>query len=345
MWRFDVLHVKFAVSALIGVLLAAPAAPAAEYTIKLTTLAPRDSSYHRALLRMGQAWRQASGGAVELIIYPGGIQGGESAMVERMRINQTQAGLLTVVGLSKIEPAVAGLQNMPMMFRSLEEVVYVTKELRPMLEKRLLAKGFVVFFWTDAGWVRFFSKEPVIHPSDLKPMKLFTWAGDSEQVDIMKSLGFNPVPLETADILPGLQTGLISAVPMPPSYALANQIYMEAHNMLELNWAPLVGALVITKRAWDKIPAPIQEQIFKAAVPAGNEIKVSARKEADEAVQTMQSKWGLIVHKTTPEIEAEWRALAESVYPKIRGQLVPADIFDEVRRILQEYRSGREGAQ
>jgi len=336
-------NVRLATLALVVVFLAAPGLIAAEYTIKLTTLAPRDSSYHRSLLRMGQAWRTASGGAVELIIYPGGIQGGESAMVERMRINQTQAGLLTAVGLSGIEPAVSGLQNMPMMFRSLDEVDHVVKEMQAMLEKRLLAKGFLVLFWTDAGWVRFFSKQPVIHSNDLKPLKLFTWAGNAEQVDIMKSLGFNPVPLETADIFPGLQTGLISAVPMPPSYALAGQIYIEARHMLELNWAPLVGALVVTKRAWDRIPQPVQAQMLSAAAQAGSEVKVAGRKEADDAVRTMQGKWGLTVHKTTPEIEVEWRSFAEAVYPRIRGQLVPADIFDEVRRILQDYRSARAG--
>jgi hypothetical protein len=33
--------------------------------------------------------------------------------------------------------------------------------------------------------------------------------------------------------------------------------------------------------------------------------------------------------------------LAEAVYPKIRGQLVPADIFDETMRALAEYRTGQ----
>ncbi len=70
-----------------------------------------------------------------------------------------------------------------------------------------------MLFWGDAGWVRFFSKEPVLHPADLKKLKLFVWAGDNQQVDIMKALGYQPVPLETGDILPGLQTGLIDAVP------------------------------------------------------------------------------------------------------------------------------------
>ena len=104
--------------------------------IKLTTLAPKGSSPHRALQKMGQAWREASGGAVDLIIYPGGIQGGEAAMVERMWINQSQAGLLTGVGLMEIEPTVSGLQNLPMMFRSLSNLRSVMSARLPMLPLR-----------------------------------------------------------------------------------------------------------------------------------------------------------------------------------------------------------------
>jgi TRAP-type transport system periplasmic protein len=40
----------------------------------------------------------------------------------------------------------------------------------------------------------------------------------------------------------------------------------------------------------------------------------------------------------TPALEAQWRTLFEGVYPQIRGKLVPADVFDEVQRLLKEYR-------
>lgn len=330
-----------------GLMLVATAASevrAARHVIKLTTLAPKGSSYHRSLQRMGEAWRKTSGGEVELIVYAGGIQGGEAAMVERMWINQAQAGLLTAVGLEEIEPDVAGLQSMPMMFRTLDEVDYIGEQLRPRLEKRMLAKGFVVLGWVDAGWVRFFSRSPVVHVDDLKKMKLFTWAGDTRTIDVMTSAGLNPVPLETADILTGLQTGLIDAVPVPPFFALASQIYRPAPHMLDLNWAPLVGALVITKRAWEGIPAGLRPALLEAAGRAAAEIKDAGRREGAEAVTTMKEKWGLTVHEVTPEIEAEWRKTAEGAYPSIRGKIVPAEIFDEVRRLLEAYRAAGEAS-
>ena len=111
--------------------------------IKLTTVAPKGSSFHQVLQKMGEEWRELSDGSVKVVIYPGGIQGGEAAMVERMQINQTHAGLLTAVGLSEIEPSVTGLQSLPMMFRDLNEVDYIGKMLQPRLESLLLQKGYL----------------------------------------------------------------------------------------------------------------------------------------------------------------------------------------------------------
>ena len=310
----------------------------AQTRIKLGTLAPRDSSFHRILLAMGEKWRQAPGGGVTLTVYPDGAMGGEADMVRKMRIGQVQAGMLTVVGLSEIDPAVTALQNMPMMFRNLQEVDYIREKLRPNLEKRLLDRGFVVLFWGDAGWIRFFTKVPAIHPADMKKVKLFVWAGDNDQVDLMKNAGYQPVPLETSDILPGLQTGLITAVPTIPYFALSTQLYNQAPHMLALNWAPLVGGTVVTRKVWDSLPAETRAAMQKAADEAGVQIKARSRAESDEAVAAMQKR-GLAVHTVTPEIEAEWRKTVESFQDEIRGRMVPAEMFDEVRRLLAEYRA------
>lgn len=310
--------------------------------LKLATLAPTGSSYHKSLLTMREAWRKASAGKVDLVVYADGKLGGESDSVGLMSVNSIQVAMLTAVGLAEIEPDVAGLQNIPMGFHDFDEVDYVGQKLQPMLEERLARKGFVVLFWSDAGWVRFFSKKPIARPDDLKKLKLFTWAGDAAMLDIYKSAGFQPVPLETADILPSLQTGLIEASPLPPVYALATQADTRAPYMLALNWAPLVGACIIRKDTWEKVPAAQREVMLEAAAKAGKDIKTNGRQEADEAVAAMQKR-GLKVTPVPAELEAEWRAAAEEAYPKIRGRIVPADIFDEVLRLLKEYRATKPG--
>ena len=323
--------------ALMGASGARAAGPPAPVRIKLGTLIPRGTPAYQVLLEMREKWRQAPEGGVEVIVYPDGAMGGETDMVRRMRVGQIQAALLSMTGISEIDKSVNALQEMPMMFRTLDEYEYVREKMRPALEKRLADRGFVALFWGDIGWVRFFSKDAAVHPAQFMRMKMFTWAGNNDQFDLMKELGFDPVSLETADILPGLQTGLINALDTVPMYALAGQFYGPCPHMLELNFAPLGGAALITKKAWDSISPATQQALRKAADEAGSEIIKSSRAESDEAVEAMRKR-GLTVHHATPEIEAEWRTWAEGVYPKIRGGLVPADEFDEVQRMLQEYR-------
>ena len=302
--------------------------------IKIATILPRGTSSHQALLEMAAKWRETG---VALTLYTDAVMGGEAETVRRMRIDQLQGAALSVAGLAELDHSVTALQLMPMMFHSLDEVAYVRERMRPLLEKRLEEKGFVVLFWADAGWVQFFSKKPVLRPDDLRKQKVFVLTSDSSQSDLMKSAGFQVVPLEYTDTLTGLQTGLIDAVPTAPFYALAGQFYVPAPYMLELNYVPLVGGLVVTRRAWDAIPAAARDTVRKAAEEAGKKIGIQSHQEMQEAVAAMQKR-GLKTTQLTPAAEAEWRALFDGVYPKIRGSMVPADVFDEVQRLLREYR-------
>jgi len=314
------------------------AVAAAPVKVRLGTLAPKGSSYAKHLQVMGEAWRTAPGGGALLTIYPDGTMGSEADMVRRMRLGQLQAAMVTASGLSEIEPGVAGLQAMPKVYHTLEEVDFVSEKLEPMLEKRLEAKGFVVLFWSDTGFVRFFSKQPVVAPDDLRKTKLFVAANRPAELAIYRFVGCNPVPLEVADILPSLQTGLIDCVCMPPSIALAIQLDSIAPNMLDMNWVPLAGAAVITKKTWDTLPPETQEAMRKTAQEAGKLIKADGRRENVESIEAMRKR-GLKIHTLTPELDAEWDQTVAKAYPKVRGTAVPEDIYDEVISQLKTFRA------
>jgi TRAP-type C4-dicarboxylate transport system substrate-binding protein len=315
-------------------------AAAADKQLRIGTLAPKNSLYHRQLMDVGESWRSTQGGSAKYLIYTDGSQGGEAEMVRRMRIGQLQGALISVVGLREIEPTIASLQNMPLLFRSWEELDYVREKMRASMEKKFFDKGFVVLGWGDGGWVRFFSKEPAFRPDDYKKMKFFVWGSEPEQQSIMKSLGYTPVPLETTDILPSIQTGMINVVPSTPYFALASQIFESAPNMLEINWAPMVGALVVTKKAWDDMSPAAQESVRTASEKAGVQIRARARQEVDEAVAAMKKR-GLVINHPTPGQMREWNELADKLYPRIRGSMVPAETFDEVMNHLKVYRAGK----
>jgi TRAP-type C4-dicarboxylate transport system substrate-binding protein len=309
--------------------------------IKMGTVAPQGSPWHDVLQQMGQDWQRLSGGRIRLHIYAGGTLGEESDMVTKMRIGQLQAVAISGAGMPHIEPGISCLQ-IPMMFDSYEELDHVRGRIAPLLEKRILEKGFVVLNWGDAGWVHFFTKKPASRPDDLRKMKLFITAGDAEMLDLYKAAGMQPVPLALTDILPALQTGMIDAFDVPPLAALVNQWFGPAPHMLDLKWAPLIGATVIRKSAWDRIPADLRPGLLETARAAGEKFREDIRRLNDEAVREMEKR-GLTVVRPDPATVELWRKEAEAVYPKLRGSVIPADLFDEVRRLRDEVRARESG--
>jgi len=324
--------------------LLAPAQARGQTRIRLATLLPRGSSQYHTLEEMGQQWRTITNGGITLTIYADGTMGSEEDTVRRMRIGQLQAATISVAGLSEIDRSVGALQKIPMLYRSLDEVEFVRSRMRSELERRLAEKGFVVLNWGDVGWVHLFSRQQALRPEEFKKTKVFVGATDADEIAIMKNLGFQVVPLEWSDVLTSLQTGLVDTVPTVPILALAGQYDLVAKHMLEVNYVPLVGATVITKKAWDETPAEKREALLKTASDAGAQIQAKGRAESKEAIEAMKKR-GLQVHPLSAELENEWRQFLESTYTKVRGTMVPADVFDEAQRILAEYRAaGSAGA-
>jgi TRAP-type C4-dicarboxylate transport system substrate-binding protein len=307
---------------------------AASPIIKMGTLVPEGSAWHVILKEMGEKWK-ASG--VELRLYAGGILGDEKDVIRKMRIGQVQGGIMTVVGLAEIDKSVMALA-MPMMYASDDELDYVREKMRTHLEQRFAAKGFVILNWGDAGWVTFFGKKPILTPDDLKAHKFFIWAGDNDSLNIWKSAGYNPIPLAPTDILTGLQTGLIDSFDTTPISALSFQWFKSAPYMTDLKWAPLLGATVVTKKAWDALTKEQRTALEKASLDAGAALRKDIRSKEKDVMDVMK-KYGLVVETLTPDQKAQWAQVFQASYPTLIGKLVPADSFNEAKKYRDEYRA------
>lgn len=307
-------------------------------TLKIGTLAGDGTPWHQTLQEMGQKWRETSGGKIKVTIYAGTL-GDEADIIRKMRINQIQVAAVTSVGLDTIAKEMSAL-SIPLLFRDWDEVDYVRTKIAPRLEKILEEKGFVVLNWGDAGWVRFFSVRPAPTLNDLRRMKLFVWAGDPRAEELYKDAGFKPVPLPPTEILQSLQTGVIEAFPAPPIGALGFQWFGLAKNMLDLNYAPIVGATIMTKSAWDKLDPPVREAVLKESRAAGERLKEKVRQLENTAIEEMKKR-GLKVITMTPEAEREWRQTAQQFWGRIRGEIVRPNDFDEVVGLVNEYRESK----
>jgi TRAP-type C4-dicarboxylate transport system substrate-binding protein len=304
--------------------------------LRIATVAPAGSSFHKSLQQLGEQWRNAPGGGITLDIYPG-TQGGEAQIVRRMRVGQIQGAMLTANGLGTIQRESTALQLIPMMFRDWDEVDYVREALRPSLEKGLLDAGYVVLFWGDAGWVRFFSSRPITSTADLKAMRVYADGNDPAALSLMRDY-YTPVPLDPDKILLGLRNGMIDAVPMPAFLANFMQVAGHAPYMLDMRWVPIVGAMVVTRSSFEALPAATRDFMLRTSREAGERIRRQARAEDEAAVVAMTEKQGLKVLPFSPSQEQEWRSKLGPIYPRVRGNVVPAATYDAVTEALQRYR-------
>ena len=67
------------------------------------------------------------------------------------------------------------------------------------------------------------------------------------------------------------------------------------------------------------------------------------RDAEDRDVEAMKKR-GLTVVPVSAAQRAQWQKLTESLYPKIRGKIVPAEAFDEALRYRDEYRKSHPAA-
>lgn len=313
------------------------ALPAQAQVLKLATLAPEGSPWHDLLVDIAESWKAASGGRVTLHIYAGGVAGDEPDMIRKMRVGQLQAAALSGAGLAQITPEIQALQ-MPMMLSSYEELDYVRDRLAPKLETITETHGFQILNWGDAGWVHFFTERPVIRPEEMKSLKIFTWEGDPTYAEVMKRMGFQPVPMAATDIYTGLQSGLINAFPTTPIAALSFQWFGLAKHMIDVKWAPLVGAMVVTATAWRTLPDELKPKLVRVAREAALRARGKIRPLEDEAVAAMKTH-GLVVHPVPPDVMKEWEATGRASYPYLVGKVVPAGMVAEVERLRDEYRA------
>lgn len=299
--------------------------------IKLGTVAKEGTPWHDILNRMQQDWRRASNGKVNVRVFPGTL-GDENEMVDAVKIGQLQAVGVSGVALGRIVPGVGALQ-LPMLVDSYDDLDRVRAALEPRLEAAMAKEGFIVLNWSEVGWVQFFTKTRAKTPADLKKMKLFINADDAEAEKLYLDLGFRPVPLGATDLFTSLTTGLIEAFDVPPLLALGNQSFALAKHMIDLRWAPLIGATVIDRKVWDKIDRPLQVELMRIARASGRDLRAKIRASGDEAIATMV-KNGLIVETLSPGERDQWRETAKIAIAKMRERaLIPAEYIDEAIRL------------
>lgn len=306
--------------------------------IKMGTIAPSNTPWDTALRTIGADWSSISDGNVTVRLYPGAIAGDEGDMIRKMRIGQLQAAALSGEGLKEIVPDVIVL-DLPFLFDSADEFRWVLDQVTPEFRRRFEEKGFVLLGWSIAGWIKFFSREPVVYPSDLMSQKLaLSETNDSAVVQGWKQAGFQVVPINISDIMTALSSGMIDALYTEPLAAAAYQWFGIAKYMCNLKIAPLIGGIVVSERAWRQIPNRYKEQFIASTEHAEGSILQNMTSLDDRAMSVMEQN-GLVVEKVPPAGVAQWRSTLTGGFDSLSGQAYSTKVYHQILSLVQEYRS------
>jgi len=321
------------------IITAGPVFAQRKITIKMASPVPENTPWGNYLNKIASEWKRITNGEVEIIIYHNRTAGKEEAVVRNMRVNQLQAGVLSTFGLTEIAPEVMTL-SCPFFIRNNDELDLVLNEIKDELEAKVNGKDFITLAWAKVGWVKFFSKQPVFVPADLKKQKLGT-INDFEQLNqVFKSMGFQLVPVTVDELLISLSSPMVDAVYESPLAVGSAQIFALANNMASINMAPFMGAIVMNRRTWNAIPDKYKPQLLEAVKKEEMELNTLVRKFEEDMIRLMEG-YGLKVNQLTPEQEQLWYDEVGRVMPTLIGSVFDRNIYNRIEVILRNYRSKR----
>ena len=314
---------------------AAGAAQADEW--RIATLAPDGSAWMKILGRGSEELRKATGGRLGLKYYAGGVQGDEKDVVAKMQLGQLDGGALTTIGLSMVDESIRVLE-LPMLFKSIEEMDYVRDKMWPMFQARFAKKGYQLSEPGDVGFLFFYSAEPIKSVADLARAKVWLWGEDKIVGAMFRKLGVNGVPLGVPDVLPALNTGRINACYASPLAAVALQWYTKARYSTSLPMAYAIGATVVRKSAWDKLSPEdrkVADKIFKISA---QKLVKAVRKDNDRAFKAI-TRAGIKVIETPPAFAAELEKRSHEVWQDLAGKVYSKEDLALVLKHRDEFRA------
>jgi TRAP-type C4-dicarboxylate transport system substrate-binding protein len=309
----------------------------AKVEMKLATVAPDGSTWMRVMNDLDAEIRERTEGEAGLKFYPGGIQGDESVVLRKIRAGQLHGGGLTGVGLGEIAPTLRVLE-VPFLFRSLDEVRYVQKQLGPRFEQILRDAGWELLGWADVGFVYLFAKDPIHSIDDLRRVRMWLWEGDPLAEVFLKTVGVSPVPLAITDVVTSLQTGLIDAVYTSPYACIALQWFTKVSTMTDLPVTYAVGAVVVSRERFEKLSPSAQEIVNEACDRHFARLAEETARESDESVQVLEAK-GIAITPLAKTDEAGFERIGREVREELASTLFSQEILDQVLQTLDEYRA------
>jgi TRAP-type transport system periplasmic protein len=255
--------------------------------------------------------------SIRLAYFNRGETGSEEQQLFDLRRGRAMVGGPSLQGLAGLIPELT-IAMSPYLFESEQEVDFVyDRFLFDACRPLFAAKGLHLLQWVEVGWTNLFSNGAIVHPRDAMGMKLRGSPNRAAQA-FLRAIGAESVPLASVDIVPSLQTGLITGgLGATVFHYFSSRAY--ATDFTLTKHAYDTGAIVMN-RAWYDGATPSQRRTLDGAWVPSVEARASVRRLTDFALGEMR-KEGIRVHELDPGLRAEWAGATAGVAERLIGEI------------------------
>jgi TRAP-type transport system periplasmic protein len=302
------------------------------------------SAPNNALFQADQAWaddvNNASNGAIEIKLFPGGVIADNSNMYDRVTGGVADIGFAVFGPVSSVFPK-TNVGTLPFEARNHREDALA---LWHLYAKGVISDEFTKFrplaFIVFPGLV-IHSKKPIHTLEDMKGMKISVEGRVLSTM--MPRLGAAPISLQPGELYQSLQRGLVDAVPQGwpsvPTFHLNEVTNFHLEAPLGFN----TGYVAINNDTYAKLPAAGRAAIDKLS----GEVYVERLAAADDAMQAIgrdatKALPGQTIAQLDPAEEARWKeAVAPVTEEWVKATPDGAHVLAAFRDELKAMRAGK----
>jgi TRAP-type C4-dicarboxylate transport system substrate-binding protein len=318
-----------------GVAMGWGASARAEVVLRFGTVAPPGSKWAQKFRKLAKEVRKITDGAVRFKLTSLDIVGGESEILKLIEEKKLEGAALTGVSIGNLVPAYL-VQQLPLLFRRYAELDCFRKKMAPKFDFMLEEKGWVSFGHGDVGFVYVFTKDRVTSPEGLEKIKMWGWDLDRIGRKMLKLAGVNPVKAKMADVRDALEKGELEGFYGSPYAIVAMRWHEHAKFMIAHRLALVVGALVVTKAAYESIPEKYREIVKTVAHKWADRVAKVIRKMNKNARKSLEKSMTQV--RFTAGEHSIWTTVAEKTHAHFTDKLYPKGLLDDVKAIIAKCR-------
>jgi len=321
-------------SILVPIAVPAAEAGAQNITLKLAANVPANSLWDIGLKRMAAEFARASGGRVKIFIPPTTRTASDSDIIRDMKLD-VDGALLNTYGLAYLYPDSLAL-SMPGLIGSDKEFDAVLAAVSPLIKSKLEDR-YVVLALAKGGWVRFFSRSPIVYPSDLGKMRISLEPENGKEIQFMQSFDARVVTGSTADFLLQVNSNAVDAIYLSPIFtaALWSQLRGKIAYMSSFKVAPFLGAIVFTKASWERVPAELRPQLERIVLDISTQMSLDGAKIEEEAIKSLD---GIRIPPEPADAAADW---AKEMAQRRNGMLTQMFSIDFLEKMDEALANAR----